>query len=183
LVLRGSPGEILVLFGLPCEVGWGPPVGLRMDFVRVGRVCAGSLVGSCDEIWDSWPSRSLLHLCEGTVASSYPHGGMWIPAVSFCPGGGGCLRRFSMEKMPMFVPRIRCGLVVVPSRWILRLHMRGSSIELCWGRRWPAASSICGEVSGEWEKNLEEEQFCKEVLPILVCNFLFFPGRGCNLGM
>ena len=51
LVLRGSPGEILVLFGLPCEVGWGPPVGLRMDFVRVGRVCAGSLVGFCDGIW------------------------------------------------------------------------------------------------------------------------------------
>ena len=126
---------------------------------------------------------SLLHLCEGMVASCHPHGGMRIPAISFHPGGGRCLRRLSMEDMPMFVQRIRCGLVVVPSCWILRLHMRGSSIEICWGIRWPAASSFCGEASGEWEKNLEEEQLCKEVLPILVCNFLFFPGRGCNLGM
>ncbi|KAG2612054.1 hypothetical protein PVAP13_4KG229705 [Panicum virgatum] len=116
------------------------------------------------------------------VASCHPHGGMRIPAVSFHPGGGGCLRRLSMEDMPMFVQRIRCGLVV-PSHWLLRLHMRGSSIEICWGRRWPAASSFCGEASGEWEKILEEEQLCKEVLLVLVCNFLFFQGCGCNLGM
>jgi len=135
-------------------------------------------------IWDSWPARSLLHLCEGMVASSHPHGGMWIPSVSFRPGGGGCFRRTSMEKMPMFVQSFRCGLVVVPSRWLLRLHMCGSSsFELCWRRRWPAASSFCGEASGGLEKNLEEVRLCKEVLLVLVCNFLFFPGCDCNLRM
>lgn len=116
LVLQGGSGEILVLLGFPREVGWGPSVGLRMDLVRVGREFAGSLVGFCEGIWDSWPARSLLHLCEGMVASSHPHGGMWILAVSFCPGGGGCFRRTSMEKMPMFVQSFRCGLVVVPSQ-------------------------------------------------------------------
>jgi len=184
LVLQGGSGEILVLLGFPREVGWGPSVGLRMDLVRVGREFAGSLVGFCEGIWDSWPARSLLHLCEGMVASSHPHGGMWIPSVSFRPGGGGCFRRTSMEKMPMFVQSFRCGLVVVPSRWLLRLHMCGSSsFELCWRRRWPAASSFCGEASGGLEKNLEEVRLCKEVLLVLVCNFLFFPGCDCNLGM
>jgi len=43
LVLRGSPGEILVLFGLPCEVGWV----LRL-------VCGWISCGLVEFVLDPW---------------------------------------------------------------------------------------------------------------------------------
>jgi len=95
-------------------------------------------------------------------------------------GGGGPVRRISTEMMPMVFQRFRCGLEGSESLIFAALHVLVVFVVSSRARRWPAASGGCcgrsGAAPGWLGKSLEEEKFCKEVLVVLFCNFLFFPG-------
>jgi len=71
---------------------------------------------------------------KGWELPVFPICGIWIPAAGpFAGVGGKLVRLFLPERMPMSVHWDRCGMVD-PCRWLLRLHMRGSSSTMAAGQ-------------------------------------------------